>query len=84
MNMSVYDPPGSQPEGLIPWYQVPGRKSADMSIVCGHWAALGYHREPGLIALDSGCVWGGRLTAVCLDSEEGNALSVTCPSHMRW
>ncbi len=84
MNMSIYAPPGTQPEGLIPWYQIPDRKSADMSIVFGHWAALGYRRQPGLIALDSGCVWGGRLTAVCLDREEKDAVSVTCPRYAKW
>ena len=84
MNMNVYTSPGNQPKGLIPWYQMPDRKNAEMSIVCGHWAALGYYRQPGLIALDTGCVWGGRLTAVCLDREKKNALSVPCPCFARW
>jgi bis(5'-nucleosyl)-tetraphosphatase (symmetrical) len=40
------------------------------TIVCGHWSALGFYREPGLIALDSGCVWGGKLTAVRIEDGE--------------
>lgn len=84
MDMSVFAPPGTQPEGLIPWFEVPARKSADMIIVCGHWAALGYRKQAGLIALDSGCVWGGRLTAVRLDDEEKDVLSVACPGYMKW
>jgi len=83
MDMKVYTPPGSQPRGLIPWFQMPGRKNAGMSIVCGHWAALGYYREPGLIALDSGCVWGGKLTAIRLDSENQDIRSVDCPCYSK-
>ncbi len=55
------------PPGYTPWFDVPGRRSADHTVVCGHWSALGLRVAPRLLALDSGCVWGGRLTAVRLE-----------------
>jgi bis(5'-nucleosyl)-tetraphosphatase (symmetrical) len=60
-------PPEQAPEGCVPWFEVPDRRSQDAVIVCGHWAALGLRIQPGLIALDTGCVWGGSLTAVRLE-----------------
>jgi hypothetical protein len=54
------------PEGYLPWFAVPGRKSADHVLVTGHWSALGLKIEPNLLALDSGCLWGRHLTAVRL------------------
>lgn len=61
-------PPAKMPASAIPWFQVPGRRSAGARIVCGHWSALGYHDGDGVLALDTGCVWGGRLTAQRLDA----------------
>ena len=58
------------PKGLMPWFKVPTRHSADLRIVCGHWSALGYHDGDGILAIDTGCVWGGRLCAVRLDQPE--------------
>jgi bis(5'-nucleosyl)-tetraphosphatase (symmetrical) len=55
------------PRGYMPWFDVPERKSAGSTIVCGHWSALGLRMAPRLLALDSGCVWGGRLSAVRLE-----------------
>jgi bis(5'-nucleosyl)-tetraphosphatase (symmetrical) len=55
------------PPGHMPWFDVPGRKSAGHTVICGHWSALGLRVAPRLLALDSGCVWGGRLTAVRLE-----------------
>ncbi len=60
-------PPVAAPRGCIPWFEVPKRKSADVTIVCGHWAALGLRIQPGLVALDTGCAYGGALTSVRLD-----------------
>jgi bis(5'-nucleosyl)-tetraphosphatase (symmetrical) len=60
-------PPDAMPANVIPWFQVPGRRSAGQRIVCGHWSALGYHDADGVLALDTGCVWGGRLTAQRID-----------------
>lgn len=55
------------PPGYMPWFDVPGRASRDATLVTGHWSALGLRVRPDLLALDTGCVWGGRLTAVRLE-----------------
>lgn len=55
------------PSGFMPWYQVPGRNSADETIICGHWSALGLRLESNLLALDTGCLWGRCLSAVRLE-----------------
>jgi bis(5'-nucleosyl)-tetraphosphatase (symmetrical) len=65
-------PPGSQAWKLIPWFAVPGRRTRRARIVFGHWATLhlagsGAH-EHGVIGLDTGCVWGRELTAMCLET----------------
>jgi bis(5'-nucleosyl)-tetraphosphatase (symmetrical) len=55
------------PRGLVPWFRAPGRRTAGERIVCGHWSALGYLDEAGVLSIDTGCVWGGTLTAQRLD-----------------
>lgn len=62
-------PPGSQPDKLIPWYQHPELRCKKWRIVFGHWSSLGFIRSGRIIGLDSGCVWGGALTAVRLDGD---------------
>jgi bis(5'-nucleosyl)-tetraphosphatase (symmetrical) len=62
--------PGTQPDTLLPWFEVPGRLSRGVRVICGHWSALSFVERPGLLALDSGCVWGGSLTAASLDDGE--------------
>ena len=62
--------PDERPAGTIPWYEIEGRRSEKATVVFGHWAALGFHRAPGILALDTGCVWGGELTAVRLEDGE--------------
>lgn len=52
---------------LIPWFRFPGRRSAGLSMVFGHWSTLGAIAHDGAFSLDTGCVWGGRLTALRLD-----------------
>ena len=61
---------GNAPPGYLPWFEVPNRKSAGETIVCGHWSALGVRVFPNLLALDSGCVWGGKLSAIRLEDRE--------------
>ncbi len=65
------------PKGFVPWFEVPGRKSADTTVVFGHWSALGLRVEPRLLALDSGCLWGRELSAVRL--EDRAVFQVACP-----
>ena len=60
-------PPSRAPKGFLPWFDIPGRRHEDVTVVCGHWAALGLCLKANVIAVDSGCVWGNRLTAVRLD-----------------
>lgn len=66
MALDYSGPPGEAPAGLVPWHRARPR-DPEVTIVCGHWAAQGFVREPGLLALDSGCVWGNALTAVRLE-----------------
>jgi len=71
-------PPGSQPKKLLPWFEVPGRKNADMRIVFGHWSALGYYEGSNCYGIDTGCLWGGQLTALKL-GEQVERFSIDCP-----
>jgi bis(5'-nucleosyl)-tetraphosphatase (symmetrical) len=75
-------PPGSQSEGALPWFQVPGRRSRDDRIIFGHWSTLGYHAEDNIWAIDSGCLWGGALTAVRIRRNKGiEPIAIDCPGH---
>ncbi|MFM9979898.1 MAG: symmetrical bis(5'-nucleosyl)-tetraphosphatase [Burkholderiales bacterium] len=58
------------PAGYRPWFEVPGRRTATTTVVCGHWSALGLRIAPNLLALDTGCVWGGALSAVRLEDRQ--------------
>lgn len=62
--------PGHQAQGLYPWYEVPGRAERDLKIVCGHWSTLGLMIGHGVHAIDTGAVWGGKLTALQLDTDD--------------
>jgi bis(5'-nucleosyl)-tetraphosphatase (symmetrical) len=68
LNTEATGPPGSQPPAYLPWFAIPHRASADLNIVFGHWSTLGLYQAPGVYALDTGCVWGGALTALCLET----------------
>lgn len=72
---------GKAPEGFLPWFDVPARRTRDTTIVCGHWSTLGLVMRPDLVALDTGCVWGGRLTAVRLapNPADRDVVQVECP-----
>ena len=58
------------PVGYLPWFDVPSRQSSDTIIICGHWSALGLRQRDNIIALDTGCLWGGQLTAFCLETKQ--------------
>ena len=82
MLLSAHGAPGTQPAPFHPWFQLPQRKSRDNALVFGHWSALGAWRGDNVIALDSGCLWGGRLTAIRLDPVGDDFISVPCDQVM--
>ncbi|NML14930.1 symmetrical bis(5'-nucleosyl)-tetraphosphatase [Azohydromonas caseinilytica] len=66
------------PPGLMPWFEVPGRRSAGEPVAFGHWSTLGLLERPDLLALDTGCVWGGQLSAVRVDGGRRELTQVRC------
>jgi bis(5'-nucleosyl)-tetraphosphatase (symmetrical) len=68
--------PGIQPAGCLPWFVYPQRVNRDLTVVFGHWASLGWYQGEGVFGVDSGCIWGGRLSALCLDDQR--CISVPC------
>jgi bis(5'-nucleosyl)-tetraphosphatase (symmetrical) len=66
------------PPGLVPWFEAPGRASAGSPIAFGHWSTLGLVNRPDLLALDTGCVWGGALTAVRVDGGRREVIQIPC------
>ena len=66
----------AQPPPYVPWFASPHRASADLTMIVGPWSSLGLSQAPGVYGLDTGCVWGGALTALCLETREH--VSVPC------
>lgn len=69
LNFTEKGSPGSQPAGLCPWFKAPDRRSLDTTVVFGHWSTLGLHQTDNVICLDTGCLWGGQLTAMNLTDD---------------
>jgi bis(5'-nucleosyl)-tetraphosphatase (symmetrical) len=67
MCSSFSGPPKEAPEGCLPWFEMPERRSRGETVIFGHWAALGLWLREGVAALDSGCAWGRELTALRLE-----------------
>jgi bis(5'-nucleosyl)-tetraphosphatase (symmetrical) len=65
--------------GILPWFDLPDRKTLDVTVVFGHWSQRGLVLRSNLIGLDTGCVWGGKLTAICLSDRK--LLQVDCPRY---
>lgn len=73
-------PPGSQRSGCLPWFALPDRASRNDRILFGHWSTLGYWQGNNCWALDSGCLWGGNLTALKLRrSKSPKVFQLDCP-----
>lgn len=83
IDFEAKDIPGTQRPGLYPWFEVPGMRRRETRIVCGHWSALGRFAGLGVYAIDTGCVWGGRLTALRLDGEEPQYITVAAEPHRK-
>ena len=68
------------PEGFLPWFDVPGRKTATATVAFGHWSTLGWLSRPDLLSTDTGCVWGGCLSAVRIGAtlDQRELIQVKC------
>jgi bis(5'-nucleosyl)-tetraphosphatase (symmetrical) len=71
-------PKKHQDEALIPWFEAPGARWRGTRIVFGHWSTLGFFRNADVTGLDTGCVWGGALTALRLDAPEAAPVQIGC------
>lgn len=80
MEFESKDGADSAPAGFMPWFDVPGRRTAVATIAFGHWSTLGWRSRPDLIATDTGCVWGGCLSAVRMGATlaERELIQVRC------
>ncbi len=75
LDLTYKGKPQTAPAGLYPWFEWPGRKIMDVSVVFGHWASLeGKCAQPQIEAIDTGCLWGGELTALCLSTKKRYAV----------
>ncbi|ADE13096.1 symmetrical bis(5'-nucleosyl)-tetraphosphatase [Sideroxydans lithotrophicus] len=72
------------PAGFLPWFDVPERKSRKATVIFGHWSALGLKVTPNVIALDTGCLWGGPMTAIRLDDRQLFQVSCNSPVAKHW
>jgi bis(5'-nucleosyl)-tetraphosphatase (symmetrical) len=74
------DAPGSttEPDELRPWFELEQRRSQPARVVFGHWSTLGFHRGQNVLGLDTGCVWGGKLTAIDLDRATARPVATPC------
>lgn len=76
MALSVKSSPKDQIGKLIPWFDMPDRQTRDVTVVFGHWSTLGLLNRPDAICLDTGCIWGGHLTAMRL--QDRRLVQVAC------
>ncbi|QNK68661.1 symmetrical bis(5'-nucleosyl)-tetraphosphatase [Variovorax sp. PAMC26660] len=80
MEFEAKDSAATAPEGFMPWFDVPGRKTAKATVAFGHWSTLGWLSRPDLLSTDTGCVWGGCLSAVRIGAtlDERELIQVKC------
>ncbi|ORU90597.1 MAG: diadenosine tetraphosphatase [Cycloclasticus sp. symbiont of Poecilosclerida sp. M] len=81
LNLKEKGPIGSQAKYLMPWFMVPNRKTQDCKLLFGHWSTLGLAQANNSWCLDSGCLWGGELSAMRLDGSE-QIISQACESSL--
>lgn len=70
--------PGHRDKKYLPWFRVPDRENKNLRIVFGHWSTLGPVKDKNIFPLDTGCVWGGSLTALRLDKKSPQRVSLRC------
>ncbi|TXH33523.1 MAG: symmetrical bis(5'-nucleosyl)-tetraphosphatase [Burkholderiaceae bacterium] len=79
MEFATKEGAGGAPEGYLPWFEVPGRRTQGTPVAFGHWSTLGLINRDDLLALDTGCIWGGHLTAVRVDGATREVIQIPCP-----
>jgi bis(5'-nucleosyl)-tetraphosphatase (symmetrical) len=79
MEFATKEGASGAPEGHMPWFEVPGRRTEGTPIAFGHWSTLGLIDRDDLLALDTGCLWGGHLTAARIDGDSREIVQVRCP-----
>lgn len=86
MSMNTKGAPGTQPKGLHPWFDIKTRRSKNDRIIFGHWstlALLNSYPYKNVYPLDTGCLWGGRLTAMRIDKKPFTRISIDCPESQK-
>ena len=84
LNLTAKGSPGSQPPGYLPWFQAPNRATQAVRIVFGHWSALGWFAADNVWCLDTGCLWGGQMTALRLRQKVPcEPIRLDCPGYRR-
>jgi bis(5'-nucleosyl)-tetraphosphatase (symmetrical) len=85
MEFATKDDADAAPAGFMPWFDVPGRRTSGVAVAFGHWSTLGTVKRKGVLPLDTGCVWGGCLTAARIVDHHGNVerIEVRCPQERR-
>jgi len=79
MEFNAKEGASAAPAGFMPWFDVPGRLTADVTVAFGHWSTLGLVQRPDVWALDTGCVWGGCLSAMRLGADgQREVIQVDC------
>lgn len=78
---SHYRHSGVEKLKLIPWFEYPIRHNLGLTVLFGHWSTLGYHSDNKVIALDTGCVWGGQLSAIRIDTNNQEPNAVECTEY---
>lgn len=73
MEFATKEGAGATPEGFMPWFEVPERKTAHITVAFGHWSTLGWLNRADVLSLDTGCVWGGCLSALRISSAGSGA-----------
>ena len=80
LDFSSNGAPGTIPESSVPWFDVIDRKAKNEKLLFGHWSTLGKINKDNVYPLDTGCVWGGELTALHIDTDSAEYISIGCPS----
>jgi bis(5'-nucleosyl)-tetraphosphatase (symmetrical) len=78
MEFATKEGSGGAPQGYMPWFEVPGRRTEGVPVAFGHWSTLGLINRDDLLSLDTGCVWGGQLTAVRLTDAGRDVIQIPC------